>query len=141
MGDRYDREISRQRRRNGGMMRPPELILEWGLSPAQARSAPEAAPPAPPHAIGNNGGPALEEPGDLYVRHLWTSAHRAVWKNPPLDILRFRLARAEAAGVSYHAYMLTLLDTGRHLQKGDLVAPSDPPVGTGAYAGEGDSEL
>ena len=37
-----------------------------------------------------------------------------------MDILRFRLARAEAAGVTYEQYMLTLLDTGRHLQKEDV---------------------
>jgi hypothetical protein len=49
-------------------------------------------------------------------------------KNSPLDILRFRVARAEAAGVSYETYMLTLLDTGRHLQKGDLPAASSGPV-------------
>ena len=31
------------------------------------------------------------------------------------------MARAEAAGVSYHDYMLELLDTGRHLQAGHKV--------------------
>ena len=36
-----------------------------------------------------------------------------------MSILKFRVARAEAAGVSYHAYMLELLDTGRHLQATD----------------------
>ena len=121
MGDRYDRDIARQRRLQGGL-KPPELILNWGLSPAQT-------PPAP---IGHNGGPPLqertiEEPADLYVRHLWTAAHRAVWKNPPLDILRFRLARAEAAGVTYEQYMLEFLDTGRHLQKEDVESAADEP--------------
>ncbi len=111
MGDRYDRELARQRRLQGGM-KPPELILNWGLSPAQA-----AAPAAP---IGHNGGPPIAEPADLYVLHAWKAAHSAVWKNPPLDILRFRLARAEAAGVTYEQYMLELLDTGRHLQKEDV---------------------
>ena len=123
MGDRYDRDIARQRRLQGGM-RPPELILNWGLSPAQT-----AAPPAP---SGHNGGPplqerAIDEPADIYVRHLWTAAHRAVWKNAPLDILRFRLARAEAAGVTYEQYMLTLLDTGRHLQREDVEGRVDEP--------------
>jgi hypothetical protein len=61
MGDRYDRDIARQRLLQGGM-KPPDLILNWGLSPAQA-----AASSAP---IGHNGGPPIEEPADLYVRHL-----------------------------------------------------------------------
>jgi hypothetical protein len=112
MGDRYDREIYLQRRRNGGGLKPPELILDWGLSPNQK-------PVQPPPEIGHNGGPPIEESADLYVRHLWTMAHREVWKNPHMDIVRFRLARAEAAGISYHDYMLCLLDTGRHPQKVD----------------------
>ena len=122
MGDRYDRDLAKQRRLQGGMM-PPELILNWGLAPGQT-------PPAP---IGHNGGPPIEEPADLYVRHFWTAAHREVWKNPPMDILRFRLARAEAAGVTYEQYMLELLDTGRHLQKEDVegrvekISPRDTP--------------
>ena len=33
-----------------------------------------------------------------------------------MSILKLRMARAEAAGVSYREYMLELLDTGRHLQ-------------------------
>ena len=113
MGDRYDRDASILRRRNGGSMKPPELILNWGLTPSQTA-------PAPP--IGHNGGPPLSEPADLFLRHAWATAHRAAWKNPPMDILRFRLARAEAAGVSYQEYMSTLLDTGRHLQKEDVAA-------------------
>jgi hypothetical protein len=36
-----------------------------------------------------------------------------------MSILRFRVARAEAAGVSYEEYVSTLLDTGRHMQAGD----------------------
>jgi hypothetical protein len=125
MGDRYDRDIARLRRLQGGM-KPPDLILDWGLTPSQAKAA-----PAP---VGHNGGPILqdqpiEEPADLYVRHLWTAAHRAVWKNPPMDILRFRLARAEAAGVTYERYMLELLDTGRHLQKADVDAQAAAPPG------------
>ena len=122
MGDRYDREQSRQRRRNGGL-KPPELVLNWGLSPSQME--PARAPSTAP-AIGHNGGPPIEQPVDLYVRHLWTAAHRAAWKTPPMDILRFRLARAEAAGVSYHDYMLELLDTGRHLQKADVESADEP---------------
>ena len=116
MGDRYDRDIARQRRLQGGT-KPPELILNWGLTPGQT------APPT----VGHNGGPPLEEPADIFLVHAWTAARRAVWKNPPLDILRFRLARAEAASVTYEQYMLTLLDTGRHLQKEDVEGRVDEP--------------
>ncbi len=84
--------------------RTPESIRNWGL-------------PAP---IGHNNGPPLEdEVNDAYVRYRWTTAHAAAWKNPSMDIMRFRVARAEAAGVTYREYMLELLDTGRHLQAGD----------------------
>jgi hypothetical protein len=37
-----------------------------------------------------------------------------------MGILKFRVSRAEAAGISYEDYMLELLDTGRHLQADDV---------------------
>jgi hypothetical protein len=49
-----------------------------------------------------------------------------VWKNPPLSILKLRVARAEAAGVSYREYTLELLDTGRHLQAADIAKRRGP---------------
>lgn len=77
----------------------------------------------PIFGIGHNGGPPLDDdepPGKLlFVRHSWKKAHAEVWKNPPRDILLFRLRRAEAAGLTYHEYMLQLLDTGRYPQAGD----------------------
>lgn len=78
----------------------------------------------PAVGIGHNGGPPLDDddepPGKLlFVRHCWKAAHAEVWKSPPRDILLFRLRRAEAAGLSYHEYMLRLLDTGRHPRAGD----------------------
>jgi hypothetical protein len=96
------------------LKRPPE-IRNWGL-------------PAP---IGHNNGPPLEEDvNDAYVRYKWKKAHAAAWATPSLSILRFRVARAEAAGVSYREYMLELLDTGRYLQAGDrkpLASNADDP--------------
>jgi hypothetical protein len=72
--------------------------------------------------LGHNGGPPIDEPvNTLYVRYRWKRAHTEAWKNPSPAIMKFRVSRAEAAGVSYHTYMLALLDTGRHLQKGDVV--------------------
>jgi hypothetical protein len=77
------------------------------------------------HAQGHNGGPAFEPEDDdptgrlLFVKWAWTRAHDEVWKTPPHDILRFRVARAEAAGLTYREYMLQLLDTGRYPQAQD----------------------
>ncbi len=44
-----------------------------------------------------------------------------------MAVMKFRMNRAEAAGVSYHEYMLELLDTGRHLQRGDVEARLSKP--------------
>lgn len=92
-------------------------------------------PPAPfwPLArIGHNGGPPLDDepPGKLLlVRHHWKRAHAAARQVASMDILRFRVRRAETAGVSYEAYLSELLDSGRHLQREDVEArTADPGV-------------
>ena len=112
MGDRYDRK-ARGGWRHPGLksLRPPSEIITWGLSmPA-------------PAGIGHNQGPPLEEPAaDAFVRYRWRKAHQEVWKNPSLSILRMRVARAEAAGLTYREYMLELLDSGRHLTAEDVAA-------------------
>lgn len=115
MGDRYDRK-ARGGWRHPGLksLRPPSEIITWGLS-APAR-------------IGHNQGPPLEEPvADAFVRYRWRKAHREAWKNPPLSILKMRVARAEAAGVTYREYMLELLDSGRHLQAEDVAKRRTAP--------------
>jgi len=82
--------------------------------------------PAPPEFnvlawLGHNQGPPLDPPvNDAFVYYRWRKAHAQAWQNPPLSILKLRLERAAAAGVSYREYMLVLLDTGRHLQAGDV---------------------
>jgi hypothetical protein len=107
MGDRYDRNQRRVRHPALRGLKPPPEIVAWGL--------------AAPARIGHNQGPPLEEPvADAYVRWRWRKAHREAWKNPPLSILKLRVARAEAAGVSYREYVAELLDTGRHLQAADV---------------------
>jgi hypothetical protein len=107
MGDRYER---RRRPRHPGLdhLPPPPELIAWGL-PGPAR-------------IGHNQGPPLDdEPvNDAFVHYCWRKAHAEVWRNPPLSILKFRVARAEAAGVSYREYMLELLHSGRHLQAEDV---------------------
>jgi len=107
MGDRYDRNQRRVRHPALRGLKPPPEIVAWGLtSPAR---------------IGHNQGPPLDEPvADAFVRWRWRKAHREAWKNPPLSILKLRVARAEAAGVSYREYVAELLDTGRHLQAADV---------------------
>ncbi|MEZ5855941.1 MAG: hypothetical protein R3D67_14800 [Hyphomicrobiaceae bacterium] len=86
----------------------PREIKVWGLVEAPAAG------------IGHNNGPPLEQPvNDAFVRYRWRKAHAEAWKTPSMSILKFRMARAEAAGVSYEEYVATLLDTGRHLQAGD----------------------
>ena len=92
-------------------LRTPPTILAWGLG-------------AP---IGHNNGPPLEDAiNDAYVHYKWRKAHAAAWKTPSMSVLKFRVARAEAAGVSYRDYMLELLDTGRRLQVGDKATRNKP---------------
>jgi hypothetical protein len=108
MGDRYERG-RRKRPGHPGLaeLPPPPQIVAWGL-PAPAR-------------IGHNQGPPLDEPvNDVLVHFCWRKAHAEAWKNPPLSILKMRVAWAERAGVSYREYMLELLDTGRHLEAADV---------------------
>jgi len=85
--------------------------------------------PPPNH----NGGPPLEDPqpdelpphvpewedGDANVYFQWKAAVRRARKNAPYDIMMFRLARAEAAGVDYDTYVTELLERGNRLQAGD----------------------
>src|SRR5262245_5253200 len=105
MRDRYDSNLKKPRHAAlRGLAPPPANIT----SVLPARSA-------------HSQGPPLEEPvADAFVRWRWRKVHRHVWTNPPLSILKLRVARAEAAGVSYREYMLELLDTGRHLQAADV---------------------
>lgn len=87
--------------------KPPPELLGWGLEQS-AR-------------IGHNNGPPLDDdaPGYVWRRYRWTKAHAAVWKTPSMTVVKFRVARAAAAGLTYHAYMSTLLDTGRSAQASD----------------------
>jgi hypothetical protein len=84
----------------------------------------------PDPKLGHNGGPELEDDDPtgrlLFVKWAWTRAHDEAWKTPPLDILRFRVARAEAAGLTYRQYMLQLLDTGQYPQATPVGAATQP---------------
>jgi len=115
MGDRYDRNRKKGLHPALRGLKPPSEIITWGLSPR----------------IGHNQGPPLEEPvADAFVRWRWRKAHKEAWKNPSHSILKLRVARAEAAGVTYREYML---DSGRHLQAEDVAkrraAATPQPLG------------
>ncbi|MGE0848881.1 MAG: hypothetical protein AB7O44_04555 [Hyphomicrobiaceae bacterium] len=118
MGDRYDRNRKKGLHPALRGLKPPSEIIAWGLSPR----------------IGHNQGPPLEEPvTDAFVRWRWRKAHKEAWRNPSHSILKLRVARAEAAGVTYREYMLELLDSGRHLQAEDVAkrraAATPQPLG------------
>ncbi len=134
MGDRYDRDRAKRLKRYGSVL-PPEPILTWGIGDLAQGSSQSTS------ALGHNGGPPLEdEQGYLWRKYRWTKAYKEAWKPPSMSVLKFRVARAEAAGLSYHDYMLELLDTGRHAQKDDVdkraraVAKPMPLGGTGPSA-------
>ena len=126
MGDRYDRDREARRKRFGHVL-PPEPILTWGIGDVAQ--------------VGHNGGPSIDEdPGYLWRKYRWTKAYNEAWKPPSMAVLKFRLARAEAAGLTYHEYMLRLLDTGRYAQKEDVVKRRTPakPTPLGApHSGKG----
>jgi hypothetical protein len=78
-----------------------------------------------PHPHNHNQGPPLDEHVPEWGRDgfgsyfEWRAAHRKARKSAGRDIAMHRLARAEAAGLTYEEYTLELLDTGRYLQQGD----------------------
>ena len=106
MGDRVEHSrLLRGPRAPWLRARRPQEIMSWGL----------------PAGIGHNNGPPLEdEVNDAFVRYRWRKVHKEAWRTPPMSILKFRVARAEAAGVTYEEYTAELLDTGRHLQPEDV---------------------
>jgi predicted metal-dependent HD superfamily phosphohydrolase len=120
MGDRFN---TNGRVRTSGARtilrrgKPPAAILRWGLGQ--------------PASIGHNNGPPLDEepPGYLWRRYRWNKAHAAAWKTPSMAVLKFRLSRAAAAGMSYQAYTSTLLDTGRFSQARDRDAARTAALG------------
>jgi hypothetical protein len=76
--------------------------------------------------LGHNQGPPLDDEhvpewgrGGFGTYFEWRRAWRAAWKSIPAEMALKRLARAEAAGLTYEEYTSELLDTGRYLHKGD----------------------
>jgi hypothetical protein len=85
----------------------------------------DAQKEAAPTRSHNNGPPLDDEEGpewgdgDIYVYYSWKNAHRAAWKPKSRDHALFRLARAEAVGLTYEEYTLEILERGRYLSAAD----------------------
>ena len=45
----------------------------------------------------------------------WREAQRKAWANPPIEVIRRRLRRAQALGMTYRQYTLEFLERGRYL--------------------------
>jgi hypothetical protein len=63
--------------------------------------------------IGHNEGPPLVE--SQWHLAAWRLAHKKAWENPPIEVVRRRLKRAQALGMSYREYTLEILERGRYL--------------------------
>jgi len=63
--------------------------------------------------IGHNEGPPLVE--SQWHLAAWRFAHKKAWENPPIEVVRRRLKRAQALGMTYREYTLEILERGRYL--------------------------
>jgi hypothetical protein len=66
--------------------------------------------------LGHNGGPPLDpfiaDPHASWRLWCWKRAVKRAWKTPPREVALRRLARAEAAGMTYREYTLEILERG-----------------------------
>lgn len=70
--------------------------------------------PGPAQArIGHNEGPPLVE--SQWHLAAWRMAHKKAWESPPIEVVRRRLKRAQALGMTYREYTLEILERGRYL--------------------------
>ena len=70
-------------------------------------------PPPASIGLGHNQGPPLVE--SRWHLTAWRMAHKKAWENPPLEVIRRRLKRAQALGMTYRQYTLEILERGRYL--------------------------
>ncbi len=63
--------------------------------------------------IGHNEGPPLVE--SQWHLAAWRIAHKKAWESPPIEVVRRRLKRAQALGMTYRDYTLEILERGRYL--------------------------
>ena len=78
-----------------------------------------------PQTRNHNNGPPLDEDGpewgdsDIFIYVSWRAARQRAFKPKSRDMALFRLARAEALGLTYEEYTLELLERGRYLSAAD----------------------
>ena len=60
--------------------------------------------------IGHNGGP---QPADAWARHCWAKARADLLPHLPIEVIRRRVARAQALGLDYKTYAGVRATTGR----------------------------
>ena len=66
----------------------------------------------PRHGVGHNGGPSMEA-GFAFRKHAWSKArHGLLGERLPIEVLRRRVARAEALGLPYRNYASIRAATG-----------------------------
>lgn len=64
--------------------------------------------------LGHNNGPPLESLHG-YRNYVWRAARKKAWKSPPIEVIRRRVKRARALGISYQEYTLEIMERGRYL--------------------------
>jgi hypothetical protein len=64
--------------------------------------------------IGHNGGPTME-PGTSWRRHCWTKARRDLLPAMPLEVIGYRMKRAQELGLDYRTYAGVRATTGRDI--------------------------
>jgi hypothetical protein len=64
--------------------------------------------------LGHNNGPAWDVEL-LFADHCWKLSHKKVWTPPTPEIGLRRARKAEELGVSYHDYVLEIIERGRYL--------------------------
>jgi hypothetical protein len=64
--------------------------------------------------IGHNGGPTME-PGASWRRHCWTKARRDLLPAMPLEVIGYRVKRAQELGLDYRTYAGVRATTGRDI--------------------------
>jgi hypothetical protein len=66
--------------------------------------------------LGHNNGPAWDVEL-LYADYCWKLSHKKAWTAPTPEIGVRRARKAEELGVSYHDYVLEILERGRYLDE------------------------
>lgn len=65
-------------------------------------------------SIGHNGGPTME-PGASWRRHCWSKARRDLLPAMPLEVIGYRMKRAQELGLDYRTYAGVRATTGRDI--------------------------